>query len=289
VHLALALEPHFIPMVTFANGEVSLAMTEPLAAGRDEFVYLLCRHPRVRLGAGASSRPVFRSCAGPGRTIGWESHEWAKIDLSALDCEPSPLSPEFVVDAGAPRGTGEADLLGTIYEAHLRQRNPGIGPAVSGGHMILDVRYVGSSGGPALARASGAHHAVPAALWENLFYTPHAGLNVLTCALQATTASDDDEGRLLEIVRRDAPETAIPRDLLIQTAEQVLIAELSPEHNVRNTAGRRFPHTATAEALFALGIRHVHLFFFLPPSVEFQQASGSNGGPFQTKSFELPA
>ena len=48
--LAIAVLPHLIPAVTLPSGAIERALTEPLADDRDEVIYLVCSHPRVKLG-----------------------------------------------------------------------------------------------------------------------------------------------------------------------------------------------------------------------------------------------
>ena len=46
--LGVVVVPHLIPAGTLANHDIDRAMEEPLGLDRDEVLYLICTHPRLR-------------------------------------------------------------------------------------------------------------------------------------------------------------------------------------------------------------------------------------------------
>lgn len=293
--LVIAVMPHLIPPPTIANGDLERAETEPLADGRDETIYLICSHPRIRLEPALDdgAHPVVLAHPHRADGIGWPRDSWwARIRLPS-HAAPSAI-PWAVIDTsldwaeGLPRrdrpdaadpdgdeAENRADLLGWIYDRHLERDDP---PpfdrgTVDGGSIDFRLEYVGLSGVNALRRAAGAHHKVPRILGRVLLYEPHRLVYVLPCEIRAVLFEHDDPSPDLRMRRLDeaADEYRVGRRLLIETAEHALIALGGTEYNRQNAVRRVFPDTSAGDKLRAQGARRVRVGFWgLPPRVRIQ-------------------
>lgn len=283
--IAIGLAPHLISAATIPNGELVRALTEPLADGRDEVIYLVCSHPRVALGPqqGDGRYPVYMAAGALGGGMRWTNSwwaclsvppdvtssrvYWAIIDPALQEVERLPDIDIDLSDPDGPSAQNRTDLLGWIYDRHLELVDP---PeewrgAVDGGQIDLRLEYIGSSHDVALRRAAGAHHKVPAILGRLLLYEPHRLLYPLVCEL--IFAFIEDSPSMLSLQQAEAA-YALPRRLLISAAEEALIAAAGAPYNKRNTVVRRFPESKSGEALAQLGAREVLLTFYgLPPRV----------------------
>ncbi len=292
--LAIAVLPHLIPAVTLPTGAIERALTEPLAADRDEVIYLVCSHPRVALGDRQDDGclPVYLAGGGAGGEIAWDrSAWWARVRLpphatpsrvpwaildTALDWEERlPIvEGDFSDDPDGDAGQNRQELLPWLYDRHLELTQP---PAVDrgrvdGGQIELRVEYVGSSEQEALRRPAGAHHRLPTILGRMLLYEPHRLVYLMACELRL--ALFDDE-RVQSVRARRISEviecSGLERSLFIACAEDALIAAIAAPYNTRNTGRRRFPASAAGERLEYLGVRRVKVGFYgLPPRVTLQ-------------------
>jgi hypothetical protein len=100
--LAIAAIPHLIPAPTLPNGDLGLALAAPLADERDEVIYLVCTHERIRFGAAfADGRiPVLRASGElHGGGIRWDAgNVWACVTL------PPNAKPSAVPGRSSTRG-----------------------------------------------------------------------------------------------------------------------------------------------------------------------------------------
>src|SRR4051794_19500939 len=73
--LVIGLLPHLIPAGTFPAGMLERAMSEPLAEGRDEVIYLICTHRRLVVGQRVDERgfhAVYRAHGSLGGPFGYD-------------------------------------------------------------------------------------------------------------------------------------------------------------------------------------------------------------------------
>lgn len=287
--LAIGLIPHLIPATTIPAGLISRAMTEPLAEGRDEVIYLICSHPRVALGQRVSDgwREVYAADGGIGGPVCYaDDRPWARVRFpegvrpSALGwavLDPhlemvEGLVPDFSFDPSQdPEGVDgrhRQELLPWIYDRHLelgRELETFRG-SVEGGDIAFRVEYIGRAGNDALLRATGPHHKMPLILSRMLTYDPHRLVYTLPCSINATVMdSDAGESVLVPPLVEAVAQTGLPRDLIIAAAEEVLIAGLGAPENRSNTAARRFPFSKTAEKLCDAGVDQVVVGFLTIP------------------------
>jgi hypothetical protein len=170
--MAIVIFPHLIPAVTIPNGLVERALTEPLALDRDEVVYVVCSHPRVRFGKQEpdGSHPVLIAEGDGMGTMGWSAaRPWARVSLPphatpsripwaiidpALEWAEGlePIEADLREDPDGGRAQNRAELLPWIYDRHLELSAPPPVPrgSVDGGLMEFRIEYVGSSGHDAL-------------------------------------------------------------------------------------------------------------------------------------------
>lgn len=293
--LVIAVMPHLIPAPTIANGDLERAETEPLAEGRDETIYLICSHPRIRLEPARDdgTHPVTLARSHRTDGIAWpddswwarlrlpshaspSSIPWAVIDPSLSWAEGlAPRDRSFAGDVDGAAAEDRADLLGWIYDRHLELDDPALFDrgTVDGGAIDFRLEYVGLSGANALRRAAGAHHKVPRILGRVLLYEPHRLVYVLPCEIRAVLFEHDDPSPDLRMRRLDeaADEYRIGRRLLTETAEHALIALGGTQYNRQNAVRRVFPDTSAGDRLRARGVRHVRIGFWgLPPRVRIQ-------------------
>ena len=132
--LGVVVVPHLIPAGTLANHDIDRAMEEPLALGRDEVLYMICTHPRLRAVWPDSDIRDFdvliaRHAGASG--IGWDPEPWAHV---AVPEHVRPASVEWAISDSAletvegltrnPRADDGAgahlqELLGWIFDRHL--------------------------------------------------------------------------------------------------------------------------------------------------------------------------
>jgi hypothetical protein len=278
--LSIAAVPHVIPAPTIPNGDVELAIGAPLAAERDEVIYLVCTHERIRWGniEQRERQPVLRATGELGGGIRWDpARPWAHVLLPDL-AQPSRV-PWAILDAGTeeaaapstadeeqdpdgPAGQHREELLLWIYDRHLERAEKGDSAhgSVEGGQIEFRLEYIGKRHREALRRPAGAHHRVAQVLARTLLYEPHRLVYMLPCDLYTargdSSTTDPVKGEPLARATRTA---GIPRALLTSVAEEALIAWLGPTYNVQNTGPRRFPRSASAETLARHGIQTVNV------------------------------
>ncbi len=282
--MAIAVLPHLIPSVTIPNGQLERALSEPLAAGRDEVIYLVCSHPRVKVGEREpdGSYPILIASGRLGGGIEWNPHCWwaravlpsharpSRIPWSILDTAleweeglPS-LDADFSKDPDGEAGQHRAELMPWVYDRHLELTDPARVPRglVDGGHIILRVEYVGSSDQEALRRPAGAHHRLPMILGRMLLYEPHRLVYLMPCELRVALYEERESMPVLARPITDVVDHyGIDRTLLITSTEDALIAAMAAPYNTRNTGRRRFPASAAGERLRELGVQRMMLTF----------------------------
>jgi hypothetical protein len=253
-------------------------MTEPLADGRDEVIYLVCTHPRVALGQNVYgdvydttnqwARVRFPDGVRPS-ALGW-----AVLDplLETVEGLPPNLSFDPTRDPEGEAGRHRDELLPWIFDRHLetaRELEIDRGE-VQGAQIDFRLEYIGKSDHEALRRASGAHHKVPLILHRILLYEPERLVYFLPCDIRAATYESERSAPSVDLLPlvEAASRTGIPRDLLISAAEEALIAGVGAPANRRNVAARRFPCSGSGERLAILGMHQMFLGFIgLPHSV----------------------
>jgi len=280
--LSIAAIPHLIPAPTIPNGEVQLAISAPLAGGRDEVIYLVCTHERIRFASAEHNErvPVLRARGELGGGIRWDTREvWAWVTLPAnarpsivpwavLDVdsdEPAGATDIEQTDADDPDGVDgrhREELLPWIYDRHLELAQPQEERRgqVEGGEIEFRLEYIGKRRRDALRRPAGAHHRVAQILAKTLLYEPHRLPYMLPCDIRV--ARHDSLTAVpvkAEQLDTAARTTRIPRALLSAVAEEALIAWLDPPYNVQNTGPRKFPHSASGEKLTAHGVSTVNI------------------------------
>jgi hypothetical protein len=292
--LAIAAVPHIIPAPTIPNGDVELAISAPLAAGRDEVIYLVCTHERVRWGSPEPDGrlPVLRASGELGGGIRWHPGDvWARVTLpehaqpsrvpwAVLDeasGEPARLlEAEDTDDPDGADGRNCEELLIWIYDRHLElgdADHPAHG-AVEGGRIEFRLEYIGKRRRDALRRPAGAHHRVAQILAKTLLYEPHRLVYMLPCELYFVRHPSSATAAVKAQPLGPATKTTgISRGLLTAVAEEALIAWLGPSYNVQNTGARRFPRSASGEKLTRHGLRTV--FIAISPGSQSTSASAA--------------
>jgi hypothetical protein len=280
--LSVAAIPHLIPAPTIPNGEVQFAISAPLAGGRDEVIYLVCTHERIRFALAKHEErvPVLRADGELGGGIRWDTRKvWAWVRLPE-NARPSTV-PWAILDVDSGELAGAADLkqadaddpdgadgrhreelLPWIYDRYLELAQPQDERRgqVDGGEIEFRLEYIGKRRRDALRRPAGAHHRVAQILARTLLYEPHRLLYMLPCDIRVAR-HDSSTTAPVNAERLDtaARTTRIPRALLSAVAEEALIAWLGPPYNVQNTGPRKFPHSASGEKLTAHGISTVNI------------------------------
>lgn len=269
-------------------------MTEPLAEGRDEVIYLICTHSRVALGRnldGDGWRNVYRADGGIGGPFAYATETaWARVRLpegvrpSAVGwavLDPMLETVEGLLpdssfdpsrDPEGEEGRHRHELLPWIFDRHLelrRELEVDRGE-VQGGEIMFRLEYIGKAGQEALRRATEPHHKMPLILQRTLSYEPHKLVYVLPCDIRAVTydpESGDPRIKVLPLAEA-VSQTGLPRELLIAAAEEALIAAVGAPENRRNTRARRFPQSDAGERIAAMGIEQMVLAFNgIPESV----------------------
>jgi hypothetical protein len=277
--LSIAAIPHLIPAPTIPNGEVQLAISAPLASGRDEVIYLVCTHERIRFAVAKHNErvPVLRASSELGGGILWDTREvwawvtlrdnarpsavpWAIIDVDSG--EPASIEQPNADDPDGVDGRHREELLPWIYDRHLELARPQDERRgeVEGGEIEFRLEYIGKRRRDALRRPAGAHHRVAQILARTLLYEPHRLLYMLPCDIRVARHDSSTTAPVkAEQLDTAAKMTGIPRALLSAVAEEALIAWLGPPYNVQNTGPRKFPHSASGERLTAHGVSNVNI------------------------------
>jgi hypothetical protein len=311
--MAIAIVPHLIPASTIPNGMVERALSEPLAADRDEVLYLVCSHARVSVGLQQpdGTFPLLIASGRPGGGIAWSggswwgraifpSHvrpssiPWAVLD-DALDWAERlpPIEFDASEDPDGPSGQNRQELLPWIYDRRLEQLQPTtvFRGEVDGAPIDLRIEYVGSSGQDALRRPAGAHHKVPTILGRMLLYEPHRLVYLLVCDIRVAAYDARAPERQIKALRlRDAVDQyGVERAVLIAAAEDAMIAAAAAPYNKRNTGRRRFPNSAAAARLGGHGIQRVGLAVHgVPPGVQLSGTERAWTAESPAVTFELP-
>jgi len=311
--MAIAIFPHLIPSVTIPHGLVERALSEPLAEGRDEVIYLVCSHPRVRLAERQpdGTYPVLIAGGDGIGAIEWDPSSWwarltlppharpSRIPWAILDPALGwaegipPIEADLSDDPDGELAQNRAELLPWIYDRHLELTTPSDVErgTVDGGLIDLRMEYVGSSGQDALRRPAGAHHKVPTILGRMLLYEPHRLVYLMACEVRVALFDEAEAGESIPALRiADAVEAhAVERQVLIAAAEDALIAAAGAPYNKRNTARRRFPQSVSGEQLGLLGVRRVMLAFWgLPERVRLVGAGAEWGRETRAIAYEIP-
>lgn len=312
--MAIAIVPHLIPASTIPNGMVERALSEPLAADRDEVLYLVCSHARVSVGLQQpdGTFPLLIASGRPGGGIAWSGDSWwgratfpphvrpSAIPWAVLDDaldwaeDLPPIEFDASEDPDGPLGQNRQELLPWIYDRQLERLQSG---SVSRGHVDgapidLRIEYVGSSSQDALRRPAGAHHKVPTILGRMLLYEPHRLVYLLACDIRIAAYDASSSERHVKALRlRDAiDQHGVERPVLIAAAEDAMIAAAAAPYNKRNTGRRRFPNSAAATRLSRLGVRRVGLAVYgVPPRVRLRGAQRTWTTDSPALTFDLPA
>jgi hypothetical protein len=292
--LVLSVWPHLISAATIAAGLLDRAMSEPLAHGRDEVLYLICTHPRVVVGQVVDrdgwSR-VYRAEGPIGGPFTYDMEKpWARIRLPAgvrisalgwalLDPlleDAEGLVPDASFDPSRdPEGVDgrhRQELLPWIFDRcfETSSDNEPCRGEVRDAKIEFRVEYIGKAGRDALRRASGPHHKMPLILQRTLLYSPDRLVYVLPCDIRAARYEPDLADTSVPVLPLDeaVQQTRVPRHVLISAAEEALIATLGAPYNERNTAVRRFPSSDAGSRLREMGFAEMILGFFgLPERV----------------------
>lgn len=311
--LALAVLPHLIPAATIAAGDLERAMSEPLAADRDEVLYLVCSHPRIRLGSQVGvdgGRAVYQADGDIGGLTWGTDDPWARV-FFPVGVEPSALGWAVLdpmleshegLSGGArfdtgrdpegERGRHRIELLSWIFDRHARYGEEGgvNRGSVHGGEIAFRLEYVGKSQGEALRRPFGAHHKMPVILGAILTYEPSRLVYFLPCDVFAGRWSDPAEDTSMLPLKQASVSTRLPRELLIAAAEESLIATMGTRHNARNTRRRSFPMSHAGEQLVAEGVTEVLVgFYSLPEHVSIVGRHSTVFRESRVTQFTLPA
>jgi hypothetical protein len=277
--LGVVVIPHLIPAATLANQDIQRAMDEPLALDRDEVLYMICTHPRLRAvwpHPEARQFDILIARNAGAADIGWNPEPWARVTVpdhvrpatvvwgisdSALETvEGLTRNPQARDGAGAHL----QELLGWIFDRHLDELEP---PevdrgTVEGGQLSFAVAYIGKSDYEALRRAAGPHHRIPQILSHTMVYTPELLAYVFPCEVRLVAYSPEETGTLVAFPFADGLRTYdLPRETIVSAAEEMLIARLGGIHNKRSTGARAFPNSASAQRLAELGFTEAGISF----------------------------
>lgn len=286
--LGVVVVPHLIPAGTLANHDIDRAMEEPLALDRDEVLYMMCTHPRLRaLWTDPDIREfnVLIARDAGASDIGWDpepwayvtvpghvsatSVEWAISDLALGTVEGLTRNPR----AGDGGGAHLQELLGWIFDRHLEEGKPLAVDrgTVEGGYLSFAVEYIGKSDLEALRRATGPHHKLPQILSRTMVYSPHLLVYAFPCELRLAVYSPDEAGTMEALPFAEALRVYdLPRATIVSAAEEMLIARLGGARNVRSTGTGAFPNSASARVLIELGFTQAGIAFGgIPPHMQF--------------------
>lgn len=248
-------------------------MNEPLAQGRDEVIYLICTHPRVKALKPESSGRIGVVRAKPSKPFAadvcWETEPFAWLNLpdeasassipwclidtnleSKDGLDTSDFNTELDPEAG--RGRHRQEILAWMFDRHLDPDDTDRG-SVDGGSLDFELIYVGMTTKEALARADGPHHMVSRILGQTLVFNPHLLVYVFPSTIHMGELGAK-EAKSLEQARSSF---GLSRKLAIEVAEEMLISYFSPSRNKRNTVDRVFPNSSSADELRAKGVEKV--------------------------------
>jgi hypothetical protein len=287
--LGVVVVPHLIPAGTLANDDIDRAMEDPLALDRDEVLYMICTHPRLRAvwpDSDIQEFDILIACDAGASDIGWDfepwahvtvpehvraaSVEWAISDSALGTVEGLTRNPR----AGDGAGAHLQELLGWIFDRHLEE-----GKAlqvdrgtVDGGQLSFAVEYIGRSDHEALRRAAGPHHKLPQILSRTMVYTPHLLIYAFPCEIRLAAYTPDEAGTIEALPFADGLRVYdLPRKAIVAAAEEMLIAHLGGAHNVRSTGAGAFPNSESAHSLTELGFTQAGIGFGgIPPRVRFR-------------------
>lgn len=162
-------------------------------------------------------------------------------------------------------GRHRQELLPWIFDRHLEfgKKLKVDRGTVEGGEIDFQLEYIGQAGKEALQRATGPHHKIPLILSRTLLYEPDRLVYTLPCDIHAGTHEPKStEPRFkLSVLAEAVAVTGLPRELLIDAAEEALIAAFVPHQNWRNTGARKFPRSDAGDRLVAQGIENMALVF----------------------------
>jgi hypothetical protein len=287
--LGVVVVPHLIPAGTLANHDIDRAMEEPLALDRDEVLYMICTHPRLRAvwpDSDIRAFDVLIARFAGASDIGWDPEPWAHVTVPE---HVRPASVEWAISDSAlgtvegltrnPRADDGAgahlqELLGWIFDRHLDD-----GKAlevdrgtVEGGQLSFAVEYIGRSDHEALRRAAGPHHKLPQILSRTMVYTPHLLIYAFPCEIRLAAYSSDEASTVEALPFAEGLRLYdLPRKAIIAAAEEMLIAHLGGARNVRSTGAGAFPNSGSARGLTELGFTQAGVGFGgLPPRVSFR-------------------
>jgi hypothetical protein len=286
--LGVVVVPHLIPAGTLANHDIDRAMEEPLALDRDEVLYMICTHPRLRAvwpDSDIREFDVLIARDAGASDIGWDPEPWAHVTVpehvraASVEWAISDSALETVEGltrnprAGDGAGANLQELLGWIFDRHLEE-----GKAlevdrgtVEGGQLSFAVEYIGKSDYEALRRATGPHHKLPQILSRTMVYTPHLLVYAFPCELRLAAYSPDEAGTMEALPFAEALRAYdLPRAAIVSAAEEMLIARLGGARNVRSTGTGAFPNSVSARILIELGFTQAGISFGgIPPHMRF--------------------
>lgn len=286
--LGVGVMPHLIPAGTLANRDIDRAMEEPLALGRDEVLYLICTHPRLRAtwpDPDVGEFEVLIAGNAGASNVGWDPEPWARVSAPE---HVRPASVEWAISDSAletvegltrnPRADDGAgahlqELLGWIFDRHIeegKQLEVARG-MVEGGELSFAVEYIGKSDHEALQRVAGSHHKLPQILSHTIFYTPHLLVYVFPCEVRLAAYSAEETGTIEMLPFAEGLRAYdLPREPIVAAAEEMLIARLGGARNERSTGARAFPNSAAARRLVELGFTQAGIAFGgIPPHTRF--------------------
>jgi hypothetical protein len=287
--LGVVVVPHLIPAGTLANHDIDRAMEEPLALGRDEVLYMICTHPRLRAvwpNSDIREFDVLIARHAGASEIGWDPEPWAHV---AVPEHVRPASVEWAISDSAlktvegltrnPRADDGAgahlqELLGWIFDRHLEdgQELEVDRGTVEGGQLSFSVEYIGRSDHEALRRVAGPHHKLPQILSRTMVYTPHLLIYAFPCEIRLAAYSPDEAGAVEALPLEEGLHAfGLPRKVIVAAAEEMLIAHLGGTRNVLSTGASAFPNSGSARGLTELGFTQAGIGFGgLPRRVRFR-------------------
>jgi hypothetical protein len=313
--LVIAAFAHLIPAATVPNGDIERAMSEPLAEGRDEVLYLICTHPRIKVFGPLSEErtvDVIQAVSAGIGEMGWNRTHWAQLTLpdhvklskvpwSILD--PALESVEGLKPIGFdPRrdfdgwdGRHRQELLGWIFDRHLENspEKPEAGErgAVRGGFLDFKLEYVGRSKSDALRRAAGPHHKLPLVLNQTLVFAPELLVYVLPCEPRVVVYDPEDKSSgsiKARQFQQGIEEYGLDREVISAAAEEMLIAWLGAPYNKSSTQQRRFPWSSSAKALRAASFTEAGISLVgLPQEMQVQGIQATARADMKIQKWEL--
>lgn len=313
--LVIAAFAHLIPAATVPNGDLERAMSEPLAEGRDEVLYLICTHPRIKVFGPLSDErtvDVIRAVSAGVGEMGWDPTPWAQLILpdhvklsrvpwSILD--PALESVEGLQSVGFNPshdfdgwdGRHRQELLGWIFDRHLEHSRDDpeaeARGSIQGGFLDFKLEYVGRSKSDALRRAAGAHHKLPLILNRTLVFAPERLVYVLPCEPRVVVYDPQDKSSGSITARHfqeGIEEFGLDRAVVTAAAEEMLIAWLGAPYNKSSTQQRRFPGSSGAKALRAAGFTEAGISLVgLPQKMQIRGTEATATAKMKIQNWEL--